>query len=115
MGTFVITKRFNDEYKFEYVSRKGKTIVTSDSYELKFECEEAIELLKESLLTCVFLRFKTSKGKCFFRVMIGEKSMAVSRRYTTELLMQKGIAEIIKYAAQSEVLDFSNNDSIFAD
>ena len=56
MGTFVISKRFNDEYKFEYVSRKGKTIVTSDSYELKFECEEAIELLKESLLTCNYLR-----------------------------------------------------------
>ena len=115
MGTFVISKRFNDEYKFEYVSRKGKTIVTSDSYELKFECEEAIDLLKESLLTCVYLRFKTSKGKCFFKVMIGEKSMAVSRRYSTELLLQKGITEIIKYAAQSEVLDFSNNDSIFAD
>ena len=42
MSAFVISKRFNDEYKFEFTSRKGKTIFTSNSFELKFECENAI-------------------------------------------------------------------------
>ncbi len=46
MGAFVISKRFNDEYKFVFASRKGKTVFTSLSYELKFECEESIEKLK---------------------------------------------------------------------
>ncbi len=41
--------------------------------------------------------------------------MAISRKYTTQLLLQKGIDEIIKYASKSEILDFSNNDFTFFD
>jgi len=37
MGAFVISKRFNDEYKFVFTSRRGKVIFTSKSYELRFE------------------------------------------------------------------------------
>ncbi|MGL2966655.1 DUF1508 domain-containing protein [Flavobacterium sp. XGLA_31] len=113
MGTFVISKRLNDYYKFEFVSRKGKTILTSNSYELKFECEEEIEVLKASLERCDYLKFKTAKGKCFFKLMLDQKIVAVSRKYSTELLLQKGIDEISKYASKSEVLDFSGGDSIF--
>jgi hypothetical protein len=40
---------------------------------------------------------------------------ATSRRYTTELRLEKGINEIVKYASASEVLDFSANDVIFSD
>jgi hypothetical protein len=36
MGAFVISKRFNDEYKFVFTSGKGKVIFTSLSYELKY-------------------------------------------------------------------------------
>ena len=113
MGTFVISKRTNDEYKFEFVSRKGKNIFTSVSYELKFECEEDIEVLKASLETCNYLRFKTAKGKCFFKIMLGERIIAISRKYSTTLMLEKGINEIVKYASQSEVLDFSAGDAIF--
>jgi uncharacterized protein YegP (UPF0339 family) len=113
MGTFVISKRLNDFYKFEFVSRKGKTIFTSASYELKFECEEEIELLKNSAEGFNYLKFKTSRGKYFFKIALNEKTFATSRKYSTELMMQKGINEIGKYISQSEVLDFSNNDMIF--
>ena len=115
MGTFVITKRFNDEYKFVFASRKGKTIFTSLSYELKFECEESIERFKLSIETANFVKVKTSSGKYFFRLLLAEELFAVSRKYTTELRLQKGIDEIIKYAAQSDVLDFSANDVVFSD
>ena len=113
MSTFVITKRFNDEYKFEYTSRKGKTIFTSNDFELRFECEEEIEVLKSSLEKCVFMRFKSSSGKFFFRLILDEREIAVSRRYTTQLLLQKGIDEIIKYADKAEFLDFSSAEDIF--
>jgi hypothetical protein len=113
MGTFVISKRLNDFYKFEFVSRKGKTIFTSNSYELKFECEEEIEVLRNSAENFNYLKFKTSKGKYFFKIVLDEKTFATSRKYSTELMMQKGIDEIIKYIAKSEILDFSNNDLIF--
>jgi uncharacterized protein YegP (UPF0339 family) len=115
MGAFVISKRFNDEYKFVFTSRKGKVIFTSLSYELKFECEEDIEKFKVNIELARFLKFKGSGGKYFFKLMLGEIHFATSRKYTTELLLQKGIKEIVTYASKSEILDFSSSDSIFED
>ncbi|OXA79639.1 hypothetical protein SAMN05444397_10479 [Flavobacterium aquidurense] len=115
MGAFVISRRFNDEYKFVFTSRKGKVIFTSLSYELKFECEEDIEKFKVNIDQAKFLKFKGSGGKYFFKLMLGELHFATSRKYTTELLLQKGIKEIVNYASKSEILDFSSNDLIFED
>ncbi|WP_136667508.1 DUF1508 domain-containing protein [Flavobacterium sp. H122] len=113
MATFVISKRLDDNYKFEFVSRKGKTIMTSDSYELRFECEEDIEKLKNYLDSATIMRFKTSSGKFYFRLIIDKKEMATSRKYTTQLLMQRGIDEMIRSAAVAEILDFASNDFVF--
>ena len=115
MSAFVISKRINDEYKFEFTSRRGKVIFTSNNFELKFECENEIEFLKNSIDEAVFLKVKSSRDKFYFRLIIREKEMAVSRKYTTQLLLQKGIDEIVKYASKSETLDFSNNDFVFFD
>jgi uncharacterized protein len=115
MSTFVITKRFNDEYKFEYTSRKGKTIFTSNSFELQFECENEIEFLKQNLQFATFLKSKSSSGKFFFRLIIDSKQIAVSRRYSTLLMLEKGIDDIIKYALKSEIIDFSFNEFLFED
>ena len=115
MGAFVISKRFNDEYKFVFTSRKGKVIFTSLSYELKFEGEEDIEKFKANIDQAKFLKFKGSGGKYFFKLMLGEVHFATSRKYTTELLLQKGIKEIVMYGARSEILDFSSGESIFED
>jgi len=113
MATFVISRRLSDDFKFEFVSRRGKTILTSNSYELRYECEEDIELMKKSLLEAVFMRFKTSGGKFYFRLIIEKKEFATSRKYTTQLLMQKGIDEIMRSMEVSEVLDFSSTDFAF--
>ncbi|TPG35509.1 DUF1508 domain-containing protein [Flavobacterium pectinovorum] len=115
MGAFVISKRFNDEYKFVFTSRKGKVIFTSLSYELKFEGEEDIEKFKANVDQAKFLKFKGSGGKYFFKLMLGEVHFATSRKYTTELLLQKGIKEIVNYASKAEILDFSSSESIFED
>ncbi len=113
MSTFVITKRFNEEYKFEYTSRKGKTIFTSNSFELQFECENEIEYLKKNLDSALFLKSKSSSGKFFFRLILNEKQFAVSRKYSTILMLEKGINDITKYALKSEIIDFSGNDFAF--
>lgn len=115
MSTFVITKRFNDEYKFEYTSRKGKTIFTSNSFELKFECENEIEYLQNHLDLCVFLKSKSSSGKYFFRLLINDRQIAVSRKYSTLLMLEKGINDIVKYGKKSETIDFSAGELVFAD
>lgn len=115
MGTFVITKRINELYKYEFVSRKGKPIFTSKDFELRFECEEEIEYLRDKIQAVFFMRFKSTRGKFYFKLVLEEKEIAVSRKYTTQLLMQKGIDEISNYLHKSEVLDFSSSDSIFDD
>ena len=113
MGTFVITKRLNGYYKYEFTSRKGKPILVSNDFELRFECEEAIESLKKSVEVIFFMRFKSKNGKMYFKVIINEKEIAVSRKYTTQLLMGKGIDEIMRTLDKSEVLDFSSQDIVF--
>lgn len=113
MATFVIDQRLNGEYKYELTSRKGKTIFTSISYELRFECEENIALLKKSLDLIFFMRFKSPKGKFYFKIILDNKEIAISRKYTTQLLVQKGIDEILKYASDAEILDFSNQIDFF--
>ena len=115
MGAFVISKRFNDKYKFVFSSRKGKVIFTSLSYELKFECEVAIEDFKEAIDSFDFIKNKTSRGKYFFKVLVNNTLFATSRKYTTELRLNKGITEIKNYATKLEILDFSDSSVVFKD
>jgi uncharacterized protein YegP (UPF0339 family) len=113
MGAFVISQRVSGLYKFEYASRRGKTIITSNDFELRFECEEQIEYLKRAIERIVFMKFKSGNGKFFFRMVLDEKQIAVSRKYTTQLLLQKGIEELLQSLSMSEVLDFSTDKVIF--
>ncbi|MEI7508150.1 MAG: DUF1508 domain-containing protein [Flavobacterium sp.] len=114
MGTFVITKRKNGYYKYEFVSRKGTTILISNDFELRFECEENIEIVKNHIDTIFFMKFKSKNSKFYFKIILLEKEIAVSRKFSTELMMQKGIDEF-KRAFKSDILDFSNDSSIFAE
>ncbi len=113
MGTFVISKRFNGYYKYEFTSRKGKAIFVSNDFELRFECEESIELLKKLINDVFFMKFKSKNGKLYFKIILKEKEVAVSRKYTTPLLMQKGIDEIVRTLHKSEILDFSGQNDVF--
>ena len=115
MGAFVISKRFDDFYKFIFTSRKGKIIFTSFRYELKFECEEGIEYFKNAIDSVVFEKVKSAGGKFFFKIILENTHFATSRKYNTELLLEKGIKEIQDYAHKAEILDFSLNEVIFTD
>ena len=113
MGTFVITKRQSGYYKYEFTSRKGKTIFISNDFELRFECEEDVTLIKNSVENIFFMKFKSGNGKLYFKIIIKDSEVAVSRKYSTQLLMQKGIDEIKRSIATSELLDFSNQEEVF--
>jgi len=115
MGAFVISKRFDDRYKFVFTSRKGKTIFTSPSFELKMECEEIIEEIKSEIEKYTYVKSRAANGKYFFKMMMEEYVVATSRKYTTPLLLQKGIDEIIRTAVKSDVLDFSVSEFVFPD
>jgi uncharacterized protein YegP (UPF0339 family) len=114
MGAFVISKKHNDTYKFVYTSRKGKIVFSSKEYELKMYCEEDIELIKKNAIRAQCLKFKASNGTFFYRLMIDDKEYAKSRKFTTEIRLEKGIAEVALYVSKAEILDFSGA-SIFID
>lgn len=113
MATFVISRKLSGHYKYELTSRRGKTIFTSNAFELRFECEDEIELFKKSVDKLFFMRFRSPAGKFYFKIILNDKEIAVSRKYTTQLLLQKGIDEILKYGPQAEFLDFSKSEDIF--
>ena len=113
MGTFVISKKLNGDFKFNFMSRKGNIILISIGFESKFKCEKNIVLVKKNLEEFKFIKFKASREKYFFKLILDDQVFAVSRKYTTEFSLQKGIDQIILYALKAEVLDFSNNESIF--
>ena len=115
MGTFVISKRQNGFYKYEFTSRKGKTIFTSNDFELRFECEEDIEHLKKEYSNLFFMKFKSSGGKFYFKIILNEKEIATSRKYTTQLLLQKCIDDFLRTINKSEILDFSSSHFVFPD
>jgi uncharacterized protein YegP (UPF0339 family) len=115
MGAFVISKRFDDYYKFVFTSRKGKTIFTSTPFELKMDCETLIEEIKSDVNHYTYVKARAANGKYFFKMMKEELHVATSRKYTTPLLLQKGIDEIVLAASKSDVLDFSVNDFVFPD
>lgn len=115
MGTFVISKRLDNRYKFVFTSRKGKTIFTSTSLELKMECEEIIEAIKANIEKYTYVKARAANGKYFFKMMLEDTLVATSRKYTTPLLLEKGIDEIIRTAGKADVLDFTMNEFVFPD
>lgn len=113
MGVFTILKNNDEAYRFEFISRKGKPILISDKYELRFECEEDITYLQKEIERSTIMKFRTSSGKFYFRLILDKREVATSRKYTTALLMQRGIDEILRSISKSEILDFVSNDFVF--
>lgn len=115
LGTFVIKKHEQRDYKFIYASRKGKTILTSVVFKQKDDASALIELLQQQPEQFTFTRVKNASGKYFFRLIKQGLVLAHSRKYTTELLMGKGLDELVRGIGTAEVLDFSDNDFVFPD
>ena len=83
--------------------------------ELKMECEDCIEAIKANIEKYTYAKARAANGKYFFKMMLDETVIATSRKYTTPLLLEKGIDEIIRTAVKSDVLDFAMNEFVFPD
>ena len=115
MGTFVITRMNNDLYKITFASRKGKTVFTTVSCKHKDDSVKMIEAIKSEITSLACTKVKSTGGKYLFRLSKDGLVLAASRKFTTELLLQKGIDEVLRSVPSAEVLDFSENDSVFAE
>ena len=115
MSAFVISKRANGNYKFTFASRKGKTIFTSIACKEKSDCEAIIAAIKDETPSFTFRKARTVSGKYFFRITRGGLVLATSRKFSTELMLQKGIDQFMRYVEIAETLDFSENEDVFAE
>ena len=115
MGTFVISKRLDGNYKFSFAARKGKIVFTSIGFTRKSDCENFIEAIKQDLTRFSFTKVRNAGGKYFFRLIKDGFVLATSRKYTTELLLLKGIDSVQKYMSISDTIDFSDNAFEFAE
>ncbi|MBC9797360.1 DUF1508 domain-containing protein [Sinomicrobium weinanense] len=115
MGMFVISKRPNGSYQFVFTSRKGKPVLTSISCKQKSDCEQIINAIRDHIEAFTFTKKSTASGKFFFRLSKGGLVLAASRKFSTQLRLDKGIEDTIKYIREAETLDFSENESVFPD
>jgi len=109
MGTLVISKKENNTYKYTYNNRKGNAIFTSNSYSSKAQCLSEINILKRNFSVITFIHYKTPSGKMFFKVNVNNHILGVSRKFTTPLLMEKGLNDLKNNFLISEVLDFTED------
>lgn len=109
MGTLVISKKENNKYKYTYNNRKGNTLLTSNSHETKAHCISEINILKRNFSSIEYVRYKTPSGKLYFKISVNEHLLGSSRKFTTPLLMEKGLNDFKSYFTISEVLDFTED------
>ncbi|MBA5791202.1 hypothetical protein H1R17_00320 [Flavobacterium sp. xlx-214] len=109
MGTLVISKKENNKYKYTYNNRKGNTIFTSNSQESKAHCISEINILSRNFNSIDFLRYKTPSNKLYFKVSINGHVLGSSRRFTTPLLLEKGLNDLKNNFLKSEILDFTED------
>ena len=109
MGTLVISIKENNTYKYSYNNYKGNTLFTSNSFKSKAQCFSDINVIKNNFEVLQFVKFKTPSGKFFFKLELNGFILGNSRKFTTTLLIEKGINKNKKNFVNSEVLDFTEN------
>ena len=109
MGTLVITIKENKTFKYAYNNFKGNTLFTSSTLKSKAQCFSEINIIKNNFDVLQFVKFKTPSSKFFFKLELNGFILGNSRKFTTPLLIEKGINDIKKNFLTSEVLDFTEN------
>ncbi len=109
MGTLVISKKENNTYKYTYNNRKGNILITSSSHETKAHCISEINVLKRNFSSVEYLCYKTPSGKLYFKISINGHLIGSSKKFTTPLLMEKGMNDFKTYFLESEILDFTED------
>ncbi|MBX3256163.1 MAG: YegP family protein [Chitinophagaceae bacterium] len=106
MGKFVITKRNNGEYQFNLKAGNGQTILSSEGYSSKANCENGIESVrKNSADDSKFDRKTSSNGKPYFNLKATNgQIIGTSEMYESESSRDNGI-ESVKTNAPGAVVD----------
>ncbi len=105
MGTFVISKRKDNEFQFNLKAGNGQVILTSEGYSSRAACDNGIESVrKNSLDDTRFERKESSNGKPFFNLKATNgQIIGKSELYESSASMENGIESVKKNAPEANV------------
>lgn len=105
MGTFLITKRKNDEFQFVLKAGNGEVILTSEGYSSKTNCTNGIESVKKnSQDDSKFEKKEAKDGKTYFNLKATNgQIIGSSEMYSSVSGRDNGIESVKKNAPSAEV------------
>ncbi len=105
MGTFVISKRKDNEFQFNLKAGNGQVVLTSEGYSSRAACDNGIESVrKNSLDDTRFERKESSNGKPFFNLKATNgQIIGKSELYESSASMENGIESVKKNAPEAKV------------
>lgn len=109
MEKFVINKKTNGEFQFDFIDKKGKVILSSGGYTRKLMCVKGIESVKRnSQNTINFFRKTSLNNETYFNLKaFNGKVIGVSKMFKDRFSRDKGIESVKRKAPNALVEDRS--------
>ncbi|WP_231459639.1 MULTISPECIES: YegP family protein [unclassified Pedobacter] len=107
MGKFVISKRKNGEFQFNLNAGNGQTILSSEGYVTKANCENGIESVRKNSQDDSKFEKKTSTNdKAYFNLKATNgQIIGSSQMYESEASRDNGIASVKSNAPDASIDD----------
>lgn len=105
MGTFLISKRKNDEFQFVLKAGNGQVILASEGYKTKAACVNGIESVKKNSQTDArFDRLEAKNGKPYFNLKATNgQIIGNSEMYESVAARENGVASVAKNAPDADI------------
>jgi uncharacterized protein YegP (UPF0339 family) len=105
MGTFLISKRKNDEFQFVLKAGNGQVILASEGYSTKTACENGIESVrKNSQEENRFDLLESKNGKFYFNLKASNgQIIGNSEMYESVSARDNGIESVKNNAANADI------------
>jgi uncharacterized protein YegP (UPF0339 family) len=105
MGTFLISKRKNDEFQFVLKAGNGQVILASEGYSTKAACENGIESVrKNSQDENRFDLLESKNGKVYFNLKASNgQIIGTSEMYESVSARDNGVESVKKNASNADV------------
>ena len=105
MGTFLISKRKNDEFQFVLKAGNGQVILASEGYATKAACDNGIESVKKnSQVDERFDKLEAKNGNFYFNLKATNgQIIGSSEMYESVASRDNGIESVKKNAPDADV------------
>jgi uncharacterized protein len=107
MGKFIITKRVSGEFQFSLKAGNGETILSSEGYSTKSNCQNGIDSVKRNAADDnKYDRKIASDGKLYFTLEAANgQTIGVSELYESESGRNNGILSVKTVAPNAIIQD----------